>query len=884
MRRWHILQSRLRSLLLKNHREADLNEELQFHLEREAERLQASGVPEGTARLGAIQRFGGVDQIKEDCRDARGMAFIDDRIRDILYALRGVKRAPLVAFTIVSTVALGLGLVAAVFTVLNALVFRVDAVPDVHEMFAVARPGGDEPLRFTRDEYDAFRQETSVFSEAYGQLTEVDSSVDGRAVYGTYVTGNFFQVLRVGAAMGRALTPADDDRSGGQPVMVLSHDGWDRLFARDPGVLGRHLILNGLTFEIVGVMPEGFRGLAVVAPDDYWAPLSMLGRVSSIHQRRGVDIIGRLKPGLTPETARAQLIVWNTNHLASSPLNAASTYKRDASRITLEPKRGTVPQPLQTVPATAPLFFAFGLILLIGCANVANLLLARGVARQREIGIRLSLGATRRRIVSQLMTESLLLALVAAAAGYVIARVALAVIINTLMTSIPPDIGNVRLLVPDADWRVVLFLIAGAIVSTVAFALVPALQATRIEPVRTMRGEVVRDSRPGRARNFLIGVQVSASALLLICAAVFLKSALTASTWNPGIRTSDTLIVQIPNEPKRNAIVEAIAAEPAIASAVAASWPDLMPPPAIAESSGVKTRVAYKFVSLELFSVLDVPIVRGRTFNAAERSANAGVAIVSETAARTIWPSADPISQIIRLDAEPTSELPRGDERFVTSQTFTVVGVARDVAGLRIGPFNKAAVYLPASAAMPRTSLIVRARGNPEVARQALVNRLTAVDPDMSRQVFTFRTWASIESFFLQVAFWLTIVLGGLALALTLSGLFSVLWYLVEQRTREIGVRMALGATTRNVRGFVLSQSIRPVAVGLVIGGGSAAGIAALLLASPLAERIGEAVHVFDPVAYAASLLIVVAACLAAASIPATRAARLDPSRTLRQE
>jgi hypothetical protein len=308
-----------------------------------------------------------------------------------------------------------------------------------------------------------------------------------------------------------------------------------------------------------------------------------------------------------------------------------------------------------------------------------------------------------------------------------------------------------------------------------------------------------------------------------------------------------------------------------------------MPPPANAESNGVKARVAYKFVSPELFSVLDVPIVRGRTFTAAERSATAGVAIVSETAARTIWPNADPVGQIIRLDAE-TSEVPRGDERFLKSQTFMVAGVARDVPGLRIAPFNKAAVYLPTSVAMPKASLIVRARGNSEVARQALLNRLTAVDPDMSRQVFTLRTWSGIESFFLQVASWLTIVLGGLALALTLSGLFSVLSYLVEQRTREIGIRMALGATTRNVRRFVLSQSIRPVAVGLVIGGGSAAGIAALLRASPLAEGIGEVVHVFDPVAYAASLLIIIAACLGAASIPATRAARLDPSRTLRQE
>ena len=193
---------------------------------------------------------------------------------------------------------------------------------------------------------------------------------------------------------------------------------------------------------------------------------------------------------------------------------------------------------------TAPLFFAFGLILLIGCANVANLLLARAVARQREIGIRLSLGATRRRIVRQLLTESLLLALVAAAAGFAISRVVLEAIVNAVTTSWPPDIGDLRLLVPDADWRVLLFLIVGAGVSTMVFGLAPALQATRIEPIRTIRGEVMRDARPGRARNFLIGLQVSASALLLISAAVFLRSAFAAATFDPGLRISDTVIVR----------------------------------------------------------------------------------------------------------------------------------------------------------------------------------------------------------------------------------------------------------------------------------------------------------------------------------------------------
>jgi predicted permease len=517
---------------------------------------------------------------------------------------------------------------------------------------------------------------------------------------------------------------------------------------------------------------------------------------------------------------------------------------------------------------------------------VANLLLARGVARQREIGVQLSLGATRTRIVRQLLTESLLLALVAAAAGFAISRVVLEVIITAIMTSMPPDIGDIRLLVPDADWRVLLFLVVGAGISTMAFALAPALQATRIEPIRTIRGEVVRDARPGRARSVLIGVQVSASALLLICATVFLRSALAAATFEPGMRTSDTLLVQIVNEPTRNAIVQAVTAEPSVA-AVAASWPDaagLAPRAASADTSGAQLAVAYKFVSPEYFSVLDIAVVRGRAFTPAERTSNLSVAIVSEAAARSLWPDADAVGQVLRLDPDPRSGPQAVDEPPLESRTFTVVGIVRDVAGFRIAPFKDAVVYVPTSAAMPRTSLIARVHGDPELARQRLLNRLTTIDPNMGRQVATMRTLARMDTYFLQIAFWLTVVLGGLALALTVSGLFSVLSYLVEQRTKEIGVRMALGATARDVTRLVLSQSIRPVGFGLFIGGGSAAALAALLLATPSAAGIGEIVRVFDPVAYAVSLFIIIAACLVAASIPATRAARLDPMRTLRQQ
>jgi predicted permease len=808
-----------------------------------------------------------------------GRAFIDHTVRDIRYALRGFKRAPLVAFAIVSTVALGLGVVTVAFTMLNALLFQVDAVPNVHEMFALVRPPTAVGLApFTRAEYDALRRETNIFTDAYAEVSQVDSFVDGRLMFGTFATGNFFQVLGVNAAIGRALTPADDEPTLGQPVMVLSHRGWDRLFARDPAILGRRLLVNGFTFEIIGVMPEGFRGLTVAA-DDYWAPLSTLGHVRPIHRGRdanlAVGIVGRLRPGVSRRTAEAGLAVWDTHQ------SNGSSIEHGTSNITLVAQRGTVQPSDEAVLAFVPLFFAFGLILLIGCANVANLLLARGLTRQREIGIQLSLGATPRRIARQLLTESLLLALTAAAAGFAISRVMLSAMISAAMTRMA-DLGDIRLWVPDADWRVAVFLIVGACVSTVFFGLAPALRATRIDPITTIRGEVLGDARPGRARSFLIGLQVSASALLLICAAVFLRSASAAATFDPGMRTSDTVVVQIANEPNRDAIVKALMAESSVA-AVAAAWPGA-PRAGFAATSGAKAAIGYEFVSSEFFSVLDITVVRGRAFTRAEGTSNASLAIVSETTARTMWPNADAIGQVLHLEMDPTSDRWRIDEPPLALRTLIVVGIARDVAGFRFAPFNKAVVYVPTSTAMPQASLIARVHGDPELARRTLLNRLTTIDADMGRQVVTMRTVAGAETRLLQIAFWLTVVLGGLALTLTLSGLFSVLSYLVEQRTREIGVRMALGATPRDVARVVLSQLIRPVGFGLLIGGGSAAGLAGLLLATPAAATIGKIVHVLDPVAYAVSVLIIVAACLTSVLIPATRAARLNPTRALRHQ
>jgi predicted permease len=887
------LKLRLRALRRPNRVEQELEDELAFHIEREARKLIEEGMSPAAAHARAQARFGSTALAADRCRDERGTAVIDNTLRDVQYAVRTFSKAPLAAFTIVVTVAIGLGVVAVLFTILNALLFRVDQVPDIGEMYAVERTpsaGGDGSL-LTRPLFEAMRADTHVFTDAYATVPGNVLHVDGRRMAVTLVTGNFFDVVRVHPVMGRGFVSPDDARTGGHAVIVLSHKGWDRHFNRDPNVLGRTVLVNGAPFEIIGVTAAGFRGLEVRGPDA-WAPLSQLGQFRPADRGReeaaAVEIVGRLRPDVSKGNARAQLAAWDSNQSADTPDRRSATFD-------LLPRRGTVPQPLEAIALFSPLFVTFGLILMIGCANVANLLLARGVARQREIGIRLSLGASRRRIVRQLMTESVLLALAAAAGGYLISRLALEGAVYWALRTMPVDIGDVNLSVPAADWRVAMFLVVGAVAATGFFALMPALHATAIDPIRTLRGELVKDSRPGRARNALIGLQVFASALLLICAAVFLRSAIASARFDPGLRTADTVLIDIDSEEKRAAMIQAVTSDATI-TASAAVRPHLLAPLRIAfagtGADGGKTRVAIKAVSGSYFDVLGILIVRGRAFMPSERDHHP-VAIVSEWVARALWPDGRGVGESFRLEPDAAFQVPGGllrinsraaaDNGLVQARMVTVVGVTRDVPGLRFTGIKEAGVFLPTGLDVEKTSVVVRVQGEPTLARQGLIDRLTKIDPNMGT-IVTMRSVASIESFFLQSAFWVSLMLGGLALLLTVSGLFSVLSYLVEQRTREIGLRIALGASRCTVTQLVLGQTARPVMAGLFAGAALAVALATAVLATPFGALISQIVHVTDPMAYLASLGTIVAACLLAAWIPAARAAKVDPMRTLRQE
>ena len=885
---------RLRALVRPGRAERDLHDELAFHLERETKKLVDEGMPPAEARHVAQARFGSTTLAADECRDQRGTALLDNTIRDIQYALRTFKRAPLAALTIVITVSIGLGVVAVLYTVLNTMLFRIDQVPEIDEIYTVVRPQQqvDTDLTlFTRPRFEALRSETQAFSDAYAAHNELDLRVDGRMMAINLVSGSFFDVANVRPAIGRALSHADDKRGSGNPVIVLSDKGWERHFKRAQDVVGRTVLVAGAGYEIVGVMPQGFRGLEVGAPD-LWAPLSRFADFMPDHRGGDstvpVQIVGRLRPGVSMESARAQIAAWDANQSTAKDANGRTM------SIELQPRDGTIPQPWEAIAVFTPLFLAFGLILLIGCANVANLLLARGVARQKEIGIRLSLGASRRRIVRQLITESVLLALAAAAGGYLVSRLALEGSVYWMMRTVPMDIGDVNLGVPAADWRVALFLVVTAVAATAFFALIPALQATRVDPVRTMRGELVKDAKPGRARNALIGVQVFASALLLICAAIFLRSAIASAQFDPGFRTADTVLLDTINESKRVAMLQAIAGEPTIVAHAGMRPPMLgMPPRGFADAGAGKTSVAYRFVSDGYFDVLGIPIVRGRSFTAAETD-DYPLAIVSESVARTLWPNGDGIGETFRIEPDLTirnadvflemnPDARLADDAPLTTRIVTVIGVARDVAGFRITDVKEAGVFLPTSLSTKNTALIARVQGDPDLARQTLLEHLTRIDPNMG-MIITMKTVSRLERFFLQIGFWVSLILGGLALLLTVSGLFSVLSYLVEQRTKEIGLRMALGATSQRVTQMMLAQTARPVLFGLLAGAGLAAALAASLLASPFGSMIGEIVHVADPVAYLSSLAVIIAACLVAAWVPASRASRVEPMKTLRQE
>ncbi|HYL77120.1 MAG TPA: ABC transporter permease, partial [Bryobacteraceae bacterium] len=773
---WRDIKLRIIALVFRNRVERDLDDELHFHVEMQTRKNLADGMgAEEAARRARIQ-FGGAVQVQEECRDARRTGLIDTTWRDVRYALRGFRRSPTFVLTVVATIALGLGLDTALFTIFNATYFRpIVGVRDpqaLYEFYWMDRAGQFNDSSWP--EYREFITSNPSFSEALA-YKHTEARLDGRAILGTLVTGDYFRVLGVGAALGRTLLPTDSSAPGQQPVIVLSYRSWQARFLADPNIVGKKIFLRGYPFEVVGVAPAGFAGLGS-RPAEFWAPLTMAARFDNgpdlfgTESPRSLSIVGRLKPEIGMRQAQAGLTVWMQRYTASSPDRAKAAQAFLISRSTSKPLR------IGNALAFTPILVAFSLVLLMGCANVANMMLARSLARQREIGIRLSLGASRGRLIRQLLTESILLALPAAAAGIAVSAVAIRICVRVLVATLPPVAADFAIRIPELtpDLRVFGFTLLIALASAIVFGLAPALQATRLNVIQAARGDLSSDARPSRLRNALVVCQVTVCVVLLITAGALLRGADRMHRLDAGLSTRNNIDIAVQDK-SREAVINRLLSEPSVETVAAgASAPvDRKRMIPASSGSGAALDLPANDVSPEYFTLFEIPIVRGRNFTGEEARSKAQVTIISQTAANRLWPNQDALGQSLRLGAD--------------QKVASVIGIARDEISRWIGGGEDTSlIYFPSNTHAPGNHMFVSARGDMEGVRRKIESDLAAIDPNAVQEIrkIQIREWVEDDAYYtLRVAYWLSSAIGVLALLLTLTGIYGVLSYVISQRT-----------------------------------------------------------------------------------------------------
>ncbi|AHG92769.1 permease (plasmid) [Gemmatirosa kalamazoonensis] len=867
---------RARALVRHARTETELDEELRYHLERDAERLMRRGLSAEDARRVARHEFGDVEAHKEDVRDVWRVHRLADAQRDVRFALRSFRRAPAFVATVVLTIALALGLNTTAFTIFDAYVLRPIAVRDpfsLYELGWVDRMGHGHAFTWTG--YEAARA-LPVATAAFA-YQRVATRIDGRPLFGAATTGDALGILGATTVLGRTLVPEDAEPPVGAPVMVLSYDTWRAHFGGDSSIVGRRLLVRGIALTVVGVLDKGFGGISAVPPD-FWVPITLASRLTGAPDLFGpkgepsLTVVLRLRPGRSDADARATLapFVARLTHDNPDSLRAVGAELTSIA--------SAMPRNAETIAMFAPILTAFALVLLIACANVMNVMLARALARQREIGIRLTLGAGRGRLVAQLLTESALLALPAAVLGFLLSRWSIDAGVRVMFATMPQEFVPYMRVVPLApDTRVFLFLLAAALGSALLFGLVPALQATRPSVVQAARGNFENEFRPGRLRSALVVGQITVCALLLIATGVLLRGAQKARHLETGMRTAHGVQVALDDRSRAPAldVLRRDAGVLELAGSVSApldgSYPTT-PMRALGERPLAQT--AYDFVSGGYFPVLGIPIVRGRTFTDAEERAGAAVAVVSAATARRLWPGRDPIGQHVQLGAEPTA-----GSRLARVRTAEVIGVAGDAVSGWIGTgLDRPLVYFPVSVDAPGVRVLARVAGDATYARERLDREISGVVPGGVDEIHTMDDYLAVQRYPFHAFSMVSGAIGAIALLLTVLGTYGVLSYLVAQRTREIGIRMALGAAARGVVGGVLGQSLRLAAVGL------GAGVVLAIAVSHLFESVLVIVNTFDAAGYVGGAAVVLLSCLAAAYAPARRAARVDPMRVLRNE
>ena len=801
--------------------------------------------------------------------------------QDLRYAARSLAKSPGFALAAILTLALGIGANTAVFSLVRGVLLRALPFPRAERLVAVHEANlskSSEPIPASPPNFLDWEAQNAVFS-ALGAYTAVDVALaeigEPEQLHATAVTPGFFSALGVAPLHGRTFTAAETV-PGRESVAVLSHALWTRRFGGDPGRIGRTVRLNGATYTAVGVMPPGFRFPESDA--DLWIPLAFGPEIGTQRGAHYLEVVGRLKDGATLSQARTEI------EGIAARLRAQYHATNEGYGASVIPLRDDLVGPIR--PTLALLLGAVGFVTLLACANVANLLLIRASRRGAEMAIRTALGAGRARLVRQLLTESLVLAAAGTAAGLVVAAAAVDAIVRYAPADVP-RLGEVRI-----DAGVLAFTAAWTLVCAFLFGLAPALGAVRTQPMDTLRGagaDRVSGRGASRLRRLLVVGQIGITLLLLTGAGLLARSLARLSGVDPGFRAESALTFALslpearyPDEARVGAFTEALLARiralpgvretgaifglPLTGMSFSSSFRVAGRPADPANEPSAQLRVA----SRDYFRAAGIPLHAGRLFEPSDTRGSPLVILVSRAAARKFWPAGDALGQRVRFGARPG----------VTRLEGEIVGVVGDVrdGGLALGPTPEFYGCLE-QAPVGYFNVVVRTAAPPALFASLVRREVRALDPELPvTGLGTLEDVVRRSVAGRRFPMLLLLAFASLALLLSSVGIYGVTAYAVSQRTREIGIRLALGADGRRIRRLVLREGLR-----LALGG-LAAGLAAALALTRLLAGLLFEVRPADPPTYLGTALLLLGVALAACWIPARRASRLDPSNALRSE
>jgi predicted permease len=884
----------------------DFDTEIKAHLELETERFKQQGLSPAEASMAARRSFGNITQARERFYES-GRWIGTDLLQDIRFGLRMLAKTPGSTAVAVITLALGIGANTAIFSLLDAVLLRNLPVqqPDRLLLFGKGEWAGSQDTvpdrswqlfsyRFFRD----FRQKNDAFSDV-AAIDSILFGTHGRVARGTtpekinveLVSGSYFHTLGVNAVRGRVLTDLDDQTPGGHPVAVASYTWWQRRLAEAPNPVGTTVTIGATVYSVIGVAPSGFFGISVGQAPDLWIPLAMQKQISpgwnglNNNLFQSLYLIARRKPGVSVSQASA-----NTNLLFrrlwrqyAGPLLLPKDLEniRHAS-IELTPAATGLSQLRQQFSSPLKILMVIvGLVLLIACANVANLLLARAVSRGREVAVRMSLGANRVRLIRQLLVESALLGLSGGIAGALFAWGVGRVLLGMVSPESSQTFLNVS---PDA--HVLGFTIGVAMLTVFLFGTVPALYATRLElapALKEGRGVVTASAHNFFSRGLIIG-QVSLSLVLLVGAGLFLHSLANLMSLDTGFDKRNVLIVGIdPGSAGYNVdarlenmmqqVEERVSSIPGVRNASFAfsvfggGWTDPVTVPGRPKTANDRD-VFHDIVGYRYLRAMKVPIILGRALSERDNITSRKVAVINETMARAYFSGASPIGQVFNLGDNPEW------------QNIQVIGVAKDAKYMSLKERNRPAAFYPHSQhRMFLFNLVARYSGDPKSLVQQIRRSVHAVDPDLPvSDIVTFEQVVNDSVLNQRLITELSSFFGLLAASLSCIGIYGVVSYGIARRTNEFGLRMALGAGRSNVLWMVIGETSRVLMTGVALG------VALALVSARLIQSQLFGLTVYDPVAIGGALALMLAIALLAAYLPARGATRIDPMVALRCE